>query len=336
MPEIFISYASEDDRKLGDEVSRGWVTTFDEALKLELGGDLKLWRDKRDLGLPGAIGDNLSTEIKNADYLLPILSGYYGTKEYTRFELSEFFKNLGAKALDPTDFIVPVMPRPIADEDIPAYLSGLRWIAFFDTDANSKVVPFFEGFGRDISPKYFGAIRDVASLIDQRIKAQQRQDKPNATVYLAHPALDQIDPHWSVSNELVSQKCRVTPKTPWPLNASDARTYLSQALTESQFSIHLLGATPGQERRSGLTELSALELDLAAQRQQQDKAFRRLIWIPPDLKPTDSAQQQLIASLDNGSRLTERDELVRGGIESFKEIINDELARALSPQGAHP
>jgi hypothetical protein len=114
------------------------------------------------------------------------------------------------------------------------------------------------------------------------------------------------------------------------------KSYLSNALAEAQFSIHLLGATPGQERRSGLTELSSVQLDLAAERQKKDDAFRRLIWIPADLKPTDIAQQKLIESLDNGSRLTERDELVRGGIESFKEIIHDELARTSKPQDRHP
>ncbi len=336
MPLIFISYASEDDRKLKDTVSRGWVTAFDEALKLELRADLKLWRDKRDLNVPGAIGETLSAEIKGADYLLPVLSDYYGKKEYTRLELSEFFKNMGAKALDPADFIVPVMPRPIADEEIPAYLSGLRWISFFETDVDGKVVPYFEGFGRDISPKYFSAIREVVALIDQRIKAERIKEKPRATVYLAHPALDQIDSHWSVSNELLSQKCRVTPKSPWPVNIPDAISHLSNELSVSQFSIHLLGAAAAQERRSGLTALSSLELDLAADRQKKDASFRRLIWIPPDIKPKDDAQKQLIESLDNGSRLTDRDELFRGGIETFKEVIHDELARAAHPPSAQP
>ena len=335
MPLIFISYASEDDRKLGDSVSRGWVTAFDEALKLELRGGLKLWRDKRDFALPGAIGENLSIEIKNSDFLLPVLSSFYGEKEYTRFEIAEFFRSLGLKALEPTDFIIPVMPRPVPEDQIPTYLSGVRWVAFFETNADGKVVPFFEGFGREISPKYFGAIRDVVAMIEARIKAQQGQVKPAATVYLAHPAIDQIDPHWSVSNELASKKCRVTPKTPWPANAADARSHLSKALSESQFSIHLLGATPGQERRSGLTALSAMELDFAAERQKQDKAFRRLIWMPAGLEPKDDAQRQLIQSLNEGSRLTESDEFVRGGIESFKEIVLDELTRA-GQRGAHP
>ena len=339
MPLVFLSYASEDDGRPDDTVSRGWVTAFAEALKLELRriGDTSLWRDKRDFNLPGPVRDMLSDAIKTADYLLPVLSTDYRTKEYTRFELVEFFKAISAKNLDPTDFIVPLMPRPLSEDQFPPPLSGLKWVSFFETDAaTDKIVPFFEGFGRDISPKYWTAIRDVVSLIEQQIKLQKKREVPSATVYLAQPAIDQIDNHWSVTNELVSHKCRVTPKNPWPVNQPEAKSYLSTALAEAQFSIHLLGATPGQERRSGLTELSSVQLDLAAERQKRDDVFRRLIWIPADLKPTDIAQQKLIESLDNGSRLTERDELVRGGIESFKEIIHDELARAAKPQGVQP
>jgi TIR domain len=330
MPLVFLSYASEDDGRPDDEVSRGWVTAFDEALRLELRRlkDVKLWRDKRDFALPGAVRDRLSDEIKTADYLLPVLSTDYGLKEYTRFELAEFFQAIDARQLDPGDFIIPLMPRPLAEDQFPPPLSGLKWVSFFETDpVTDQIVPFFEGFGREISKKYWAAVRDVVTLIEQRIRLQQRQEKPSATVYLAQPGNDQINNHWSVANELESKKCRVFPKNPWPVSTPETRSYLSKALDEAQFSIHLLGATPGRERRSGLGELSAVQLDLAAERQKRDDAFRRLIWIPADLKPTDPTQQKLIESLDDGSRLTARDELVRGGLEAFKGIINDELAR---------
>jgi hypothetical protein len=339
MPLVFLSYASEDDGRPDDAVSRGWVTAFDEALRLELRRlpDAKLWRDKRDFNLPGPVRDKLSDAIKTVDYLLPVLSADYSTKEYTRFELVEFFKLIASKALDPADFIIPLLPRPLAEDQFPPPLSGLKWVSFFESDpATDRVSPFFEGFGREISPKYWTAIRDVVSLIEARVRVQRQQEKPSATVYLAQPAIDQIDNHWSVTNELVSQKCRLTPKNPWPVNVPEVKSYLSNALAEAQFSIHLLGATPGQERRSGLTELSSVQLDLAAERQKKDDAFRRLIWIPADLKPTDIAQQKLIDSLDNGSRLTERDELVRGGIEAFKEIIHDELARTAKSKDVRP
>jgi hypothetical protein len=286
--------------------------------------DVKLWRDVRDLNLPGSITENLSQTITTADFLLPVLSHYYNEKQYTRFEVAQFFKILSGKGVEPTDYIIPLMPRPFPESDILDELSGLNWVRFFEPDAANSYTPYVEPNGKE-SEKFWAAVRHVVKLIEERINTRQPQ-QPDATVYLARTANDQIDNRLSVSNELDVKKCRITPKPPWPVGQAEARSFLSKSLSESQFSIHLLGATPGKEQRSGLDGLSELQLDLAAKRQQEDKAFRRLIWIPPDIKPT-KEQEKLIASLDDGSRLTEQDELVRGGIEEFKEIIRDELSR---------
>jgi len=333
---IFLSYASEDDFT-PEEKSGGWVTVIDQALKLELRRlkGVKLWRDSRDFNLPGAVRDKLSDVIKDADYLLPVMSVDYNDKAYTRFEVSEFFRVLGSKGLEPTDYVVPLIPRPFAEDQFLDALSGLKWVSFFEPTDAASYTPFVEPDGKR-SEKFWAAVRNVVLLIEQRMKLQQQQQKPSATVYLARTANDQMNNHWSVTNELDSQKCRVTPKPPWPVSQPEATAFLSKSLSESQFSIHLLGATPGREPRSGLTELSALQLDLAAERQKKDDAFRRLIWIPSDMTPTDPAQQKLIDSLDNGSRLTERDELVRGGLEEFKGIIHDELAKNARPQAVGP
>lgn len=334
MPCAFISYASEDNGKLDDEKSRGWVTVFEEALrgKIQRLRGVSLWRDERNLNLPGAIKDGLSEAIRKADFLVPVLTTKYNDKSYTMFELSEFFKLVEARtreihreAKDPADFVIPVLPYPLSDDEFPVPLAGGLYVAFFEQNGETeKFVPFFEGYGRELSKEYFAAIEDIVTMIQQRLKTHPQPQK--ATVYLALPANDQIDNHWSVSKELKSQKCRVVPDKLLPVNVPDARIFLAEALSTAQFSIHLLGATQGRERRSGLTQLSTLQLDLAAQRQQQDRTFRRLIWMPPDLKPADREQEELIDSLDDGSRLGGGDEFIRGGIEEFKDLIHQELA----------
>src|SRR3954447_12076214 len=151
MPLVFLSYASEDDGKPAEEVSRGWVTAFDEALRLEPRrlGNVTLWRDKRDFNLPGAVRDTLTDAIKKANFLLPVLSTDYVQKQYTQFELSEFFRMFGDGPPDPGDFVIPLMPRPFPEDQFPSPLSGLKWVSFFETDpATDDVKPFFDGFGR--------------------------------------------------------------------------------------------------------------------------------------------------------------------------------------------
>jgi hypothetical protein len=335
VPLVFLSYASEDDTT-PDQPSGGWVTIIAKALEWELRRlkSVKLWRDRRDFNLPGAVRDKLSDVIKNADYLLPVLSHDYNRKQYTVFEVAEFLKVLAAKRREAANYIIPLMPQPFPEDQVLDELSGLLRVQFFEPDDAASYTPYVEHDGKR-SEKFWAAVRRVVKLIEEQMKAQQ-PEQSNATVYLARTADDQIDNRVSVLNELDSKKCRITPRPPWPVSHPEARSFLSKSLSESQFSIHLLGATPGREQRSGLGGLSALQLDLAAERQRSDPAFRRLIWIPPDMKPTDNDQKKLIDSLDDGSRLTKQDELVRGGIEEFKEIIHDELARMAEQQAANP
>jgi hypothetical protein len=342
MTVIFLSYASESNSKPGDATSRGWVTAVDQALsqKLRRLRDVKLWRDVRDFDVPGSIREGLSQAIENADFLLPVLSTDYNIKEYTQYELGKFFEVVDAKtrelhrgAAAPTDFIIPLIPEPLPPEEFLAPLADAKHVQFFGPDETGQMVPFFRGFGLKVSVEFYDKIDEIVRLIEWRIKAEE---KAKATVYLANTPTDQIKNYLSVNNELKSRKCSVNPKPQWPVNVPDARTFLSQALVDSQFSVHMLGATPGRELRSGLTEISSLQLDLAAERQKRDSKFRRLIWLPPDLTPTDPAQKALIDSLDNGSRLTDRDEFVRDGIEVFKEVIIEELERTGKSAEAHP
>lgn len=328
MRTVFLSYASEDNA-VPDEQSRGWVSFFDRCLKLEIEhlDDVTLWRDVRDLRERGIITDELKDNVRNAAIFLVVLSRHYNNKQYTEFELSEFIDSRKAGEVA-TDLTIPVLPRPMDAGQIPPPLQGLKYIPFFKTDPETqKVEPFYDGYGKFVSEEYWDTIRYVAGLIDTRLKGLP--DEPHkATVYLAAPGLDQVTNHWRVYKELESQKCLVAPIDPWPVNPDQTKEHFRTEIRNAAFSVHLLGAASASARRSDLNELTALQLDIAGARQKVDDKFRRLIWIPQDLKKPDPAQEALIKSLEDGTRLTAQDELVRGGLETFKEIVRDELAQA--------
>ena len=233
----------------------------------------------RDFNLPGPVRDKLSDAIKEADYLLPVLSHDYNRKQYTVFEVAEFLKVLAAKGRQATNYIIPLMPRPFPEDQFLDEFSGLMWVPFFEASDATSYTPFVEPDGKR-SEKFWAAVRRVVKLIEERMKVQQ-PEQPSATVYLARTADEQIDYRVSVSNELDSKKCRITPRPPWPVSQPEAKSFLSKALSESQFSIHLLGATPGREQRSGLGGLSALQLDLAAERQKKTPCFAGLFGFRP-------------------------------------------------------
>jgi hypothetical protein len=342
LPTAFLSYASEENGAPQDGVSRGWVDFFDECLSLELvkqRDDTTVWRDIRDLRRPGAITDGLREEVAKASVFLNVLSPRYGTKPYTQFELAQFLESR-KPGERPGASILPLLIGPLDINHIPPPLRGLKYVSFFEINPLSKAVePFFDGYGRKISNKYFDAVREVANFVVNRIKDQQGElasVRKGATVYLAAPGLDQMSNHWRIYNELESQKCQIAPVEPWPIEREKATDHLGMGLRSAKFSIHLLGAFSGVARRDDLTEFAAKQLDWAAAHQRQNPEFRRLIWIPPNLRDPDPGQKALIAGLDDGTLLTPHDELVRDGLEAFKEVIRDELLRVYATGAVSP
>lgn len=329
MPQVFLSYASDDNAK-PDEDSEGWVSYFDKCLKIELKrlDDVTLWRDLRNFTEMGPVVDLLKTQVKASQILLVVLSSHYRRNEYTRLELTQFWDAKVALGDKPGEFILPVLDRPLAADQYPPPLRGLKYIPFFEIDRETSApLPFYQGYGRVISDKYWKAIAEVAKFIEGKLLDLQQRTAapPKATVFLAEPGADQANNHWTIFNELESQNCRILPGEPWPVNTDDARTHLKAALKDARFSVHLLGAHAAGAGRSGLPELAALQLGLAAERQDADQDFRRLIWIPPD-QASDDPKQTLVRELESGKGLRATDELVRAGIEVFKEVVRDELA----------
>jgi hypothetical protein len=233
-----------------------------------------------------------------------------------------------------------VLKRPVPDEDYPPAIRGMGYIQFFDMDREKGLEePFFKGYASTApSDRYWDAIRDVGQRLQQRLaELADRPAEPErpqiaaptrrSAIYLAQSSSDLSDAQRSLRNELQSQGCSVVPTDPWPSDPVAAEKHLRDALAIAGLSIHLLGATPGSDQACGLNNLSRLQLDLAAQRAGNDTGFRRLIWLPDRTVTDDAAQKQLIESLQKGDGLRAEDELVRSGVETFKEVVRDELSR---------
>jgi hypothetical protein len=345
MPTIFLSYAHDDNLVPDGLKGRGWVSFFDDSLGIELRErgllDVKVWRDKRDFDPMNLVTDTLDAGVASSDILLAVVSPLYVQKPYCTFELEGFVhaKNTGGQN-SYRERLLLVLKRPVRDDQYPASIRGMGYIPFFEMNREkAQDEPFFKGFGTTVSQQYWDSIRDVASRLEKSLaesadrareaeKArQQAAAAPGITIYLAEPSSDLHDLHWSLRKELEVQGCRIVPADPWPDNPADAAKHLRAALASAQLSVHLLGATQGSDSASGLTGLSGLQLELAAQRADQDGNFRRLIWLSDRLESPDAAQLDLIKNLQNGVGLRAQDEFVKSGAEGFKEVLRDELKR---------
>ncbi len=67
-----------------------------------------------------------------------------------------------------------------------------------------------------------------------------------------------------------------------------------------------------------------LQNDVAVARTLQS-GFTHLIWLPPNVEPTDSRQQSFIAGLLDGSALARDSELLQTPIEELKATVHDRL-----------
>jgi hypothetical protein len=343
MPTVFLSYAHDDNRVPDGLKGSGWVSFFDNSLRIELDErgmtDVKVWRDKRDFNTMDLVVNTLDAGVTSSDVFMPVVSPLYVKKQYTMFELEGFVKHKSGSGSDARRDILMVLKRPVPEEQYPQAIRGIGYVPFFEIDREKgQDEPYFKGYASTApSDKYWDAIREVAKNLQQffaemadRAAARQRQQAApatqGATVYLAHPSNDLSDACWGFRKELEAQGCAVVPDEPWPNDRAAAERHLRDALARARLSIHLLGATPGIDS-SGLNDLARLQLDLAAQRGAADTAFRRLIWLPDRLSGADAAQTELIASLERGEGLRAQDELVRAGAEGFKEVVRDELTR---------
>ena len=226
--------------------------------------------------------------------------------------------------------------RPVPETKCPPKIKGMGYVPFFENNRErAQDEPFYKGYGTTVAQQYWDSIQDVASRLEKslaelagiEIEKKRRRTAPakGVTVYLAVPSSDLKDAHYSLRKELESQGCHVVPSDPWPNDPVAAEAHLRAAVAIAQLSIHLLGAAPGSDQASGLSNLCRLQLDLVAQRADAD--FRRLIWLPEGSIAADETQKLLIEGLEKGDGLRAQDELVRSGAESFKEVVRAELSR---------
>jgi hypothetical protein len=155
--DIFISYARDDDRPPPDKPDRkGFVTFLDDAVRYEfteLGPERpKIWRDTKRI----ADGDQFTPEIeqalKNASFLLVVLSPNWMASHWCRRELDTFAKYHGPDGL--RERIVVVAKRHVDPDKRPSLTPGTRIPRTSRATLNSltAATPRTRGIGKDLRP----------------------------------------------------------------------------------------------------------------------------------------------------------------------------------------
>jgi hypothetical protein len=298
MPDIFISYARDDDLVPPDG-GKGFVTFLDEWLHYEfkdLGPDRpKIWRDTKQVASVAQFSPEIDNALRSAAFLIVILSPNWMSRPWCRKELDAFAAHRTAEGVSARERIFVVGKRHV-DRDIrPELLQGQASAEFYARNDEDDIVngdrDFFKGSVQD--DRYYDNVRQLVEYLLRAIKFLKRREdlkskgsqpiSTGRTIYLAKPASDMLTAYNRLINDLVGNGFSVVPDPNGsiPLDQS-ATSYVDSALEQAEISIHLLGEKSGPVPEDSRSPIVQLQLERAAEKVRKTTGFgfHRLICAP--------------------------------------------------------
>lgn len=352
----FISYAHVDDHPL-EEGQPGWVTNLHNDLQHFLNSllaeDASLYHDRSKMRGNDSVDETLAQLLSRAGVFIPVLTKRFLNSGYCLKELNLFHagaeQHIGV-SLGNKSRIFKVMRKPMPFDEHPPELRGLPGYEFFQFDPDTGV-PRELSAHSDYPPKwrYFTKVEDLANdigLMMEEIagemgrlkvgtnggapRAQAPAASPVFTVYLAETTSDLVPVRDSIKRELHQRGYRVLPDCQLPLSDADYRAAVREDLWRSDLSIHLVGGNYGIIPEAADSSVVSIQNELAAER-SHDRAFTRIVWMPPDLEAREERQQRFIDTLRNDSNAQHGAELLQTNLEDLKTVVQDKLTALARP-----
>jgi hypothetical protein len=317
---VFISYRHIDDDPPPENPNGGYVTHLRSQLRWELNRlgvpEAILWRDRYKLQAGDVWSDVLKEELRKADLFIALLSRNYIHGDWCSTELATMASHVaqldeGARQRR----IFRVDKHLVPDEKIHEILRNVQAVRFYehDKELNREEEFYYRGeVPEGMKRKYFGAIRELAEAIHQRLEELGVEMAPQAppltfakpqsngrTVFVAKPAKDMVSEYQALTAELTRSGYRVVPDpgADLPETGEEAQAVIESGLAEAELSIHLLGERTGI-RPDGLdADIVPYQLDCAAAEARKRPAFYRMIWAPKVL-PVRSGDGREVAQRD--------------------------------------
>jgi hypothetical protein len=345
--DIFISYAHIDNQPLAKGL-KAWVEAFHEGLGVKLaqllGEEVKIWRD---LKLQGndVFADTLNKHIAKSAILISIISPRYVKSEWCLRELNEFCRlaemSTGVQIGDKLR-VFKVVKTHVSYDEHPPLLQGSLGYEFYEYDQARKRA---KEFSPETVPapdiRYWEKLNDLAYDIKQLIEtlryssapAGANASTPAATIYLAETTSDLTEQRDKIKRELQQHGHVILPDKSLPLVARAFEREVSDCLSRSQLSVHLIGERYGIIPEGASRSVIELQNDLAA---TEGGDRRRIIWMPVGLQPQDESQQRFVNQLRLGLSNHQGTDLLETKLEDLKTVIQEKLARQNKPEPAAP
>jgi hypothetical protein len=340
MPDIFISYAHEDDNSPVSG-SPGWVDRFNTMLRQRLDGirgkavSTSVFLDDSDEGIRGTslLTETIKSAIRETSVLLVIISPSYLTSKWCEREL-QFFKDSAASSgglsVSNKTRVVKVfkLPADLANSGLgDEAISDATGYEFFSVGGNGRPLEFAPQIGNDVGPDFWARLNtlayDLRDLLNDIANRPIPSPRTNVTVYVAESTLDVADKRESMLRELRQSNYSVLPQNgiPRDFTYEDLVAVVTKELRNARLSIHLVGESYAMTPEGAPETIVETQYRLAGEEASKRKNFVRLPWISPGTNPDDQRQQAFIKSLQ------EDDSLVEGSIEQLKDRVCAELEK---------
>jgi hypothetical protein len=353
--DIFISYSRDDDLPPpGVPDGKGFVTFLDEAIRFEF-RDLgpkrpEIWRDTKRIADGTQFTPEIEDALKQASFLLVILSPNWMASSWCNRELATFAKHHDPEGLHPEvlrDRIIVVSKRYVDPDGRPRLLQGQSGYAFFlrngDPGEITLDVEFFDR-GKAKDERYWTTLKALAAYL---LKRKPSPDPPPAylptgrTIYVSKPASDMRTGYDRIVSELIGKGYTVVPPPAEDIPLDSAVAVIDAALANAEISVHLLGEKSGDAPEDQLPMVK-LQLARAAAKEGRDGAtkFHRLIWAP-SLWPASAADTNQSAReitrypidvLTKFDRQLPTDKVEGDSLSKFVDFLNQHLVAIAPPR----
>ncbi|HZN09024.1 MAG TPA: toll/interleukin-1 receptor domain-containing protein [Pyrinomonadaceae bacterium] len=341
--DLFISYAHIDNLSVSSD--QGWIDLLHERLRIRLaqllGKPPRIWRDRKLKGYD-VFDDTIVIALEGSAIMVSIVSPRYVESDYCRSEIDNFVNAACEQVADQLGDkrrIIRVVKTYVPYGQHHPALRDILPYEFYERNEDTGRVHEFDheiSAQGDKDKRYWNKFEDLVWDLHELIKLLENPEpvvpKPaGATIYLAETTSDLSQERDKVKRELTQFGHVVLPDKPLPLEVNAFKQTVSNYLSNSQLSIHLIGEhygiIPEMETERSIVRLQE---ELAVQR-GDDAHFSRLIWMPPGLQPKDERQKQFVVHLQNSFSSHNGSELLQVKLEDLKTIIQSKLDRKAKP-----
>ncbi len=314
--DIFISYAW-----LNDEVppggQKGWISEFVERLAYELSqrferkGEIKIWRDKEELGDSTFFNDEIKQTIENSGIFIAFTSrGYLSDESYCPREISCFYEKVKTDSyslkISNRSRLVNVLLQNIDPEEWLPEMEGTSGFRFHDATRKDQIGHLFqpdtEHYKKQMTKlvdELEMTLRTFKTVTELPARDEPKRESGFFKVFLGYTEGSLSAKRERLAKELQQSGVEVVTNIPPPFTATAHEKRVKDELENSGLAVHLFDDFGGNfiEGDANATYYQK-QFDLAAA-----AGKRQLVCVPRTVEiDPETPHGVFIRGLENGNR----------------------------------